>query len=126
MGIPLVPGCSWTFAVSSAVWAVFSQPYHLTCISPVLVCEDAVGCSKSVAKVEIKFIVLPSYTKPSNTLQSALRLILCDFSFIKFMLTASSHLSALNMFGNAFHDYSLHHLPRDKGDADWPIVLPKM
>lgn len=42
------------------------------------------------------------------------------------MLPACSHLSALNMFGNAFHDYSFHPLPRDKGDADWPIVPHKM
>lgn len=38
------------------------------------------------------------------------------------MLTASSHLSVLNMFGSVLHNFSLHHLPRDKGDADCPIV----
>lgn len=39
------------------------------------------------------------------------------------MLITPSHLLVLNIFGNSFQqDLLQHHLPREQGEADWPVV----
>lgn len=40
------------------------------------------------------------------------------------MLTPPCHLVP-NIFGNGFQEDMLHHLPRQRDEADWPVV-PQM
>lgn len=39
------------------------------------------------------------------------------------MLTWDADFLVLNVPGNGFQDYLLLHIPRDRGEADWPVIL---
>lgn len=41
----------------------------------------------------------------------------------KYMLTTPNHLLFLHMFGSDFHDYLVHHPPRDQVEDNQPVVL---
>lgn len=38
------------------------------------------------------------------------------------MLTTPSNLPVIIRLGNGFQSYLFHHVPRDQGEANWPMV----
>ncbi|PKU37366.1 zinc finger rna-binding hypothetical protein [Limosa lapponica baueri] len=78
---------------------------------------------KSLAEVKVDDICCSPLIQPSSyNITEGYQIGQARFTLGKSMLTTSNNFLFFNMFGDDFQNKSLHYLPKDRGEANWPVV----
>jgi len=78
---------------------------------------------KNLTEVEVNYVhCFPLFLQGSYLITEGYQVGQTSFPFDKFMLNTPNQLLLLYSYGNVFQEDFLHHLPRNTGEADWPVV----